>query len=548
MKSSDLSQRIQLYVRVVAVFLLIEIISEFGDQQVLGYLGFKYNSVTIHLIKLGLAVCLLIPPVLLWLYQDSRQLKRIQTSLDETEQDYHSLFEHNPYAVYLLDYRGDFIAANPAFSMMTGYSRAEIREVGSKHPWLFEENRETVREHFERARAGNPQHYETTFVTKAGCRLQLDITYLPMYRRGEIHGVYAIAQDITSRTEAEQQLSATQTMLNAFINYTGDAISIADANGRIKLVNPAWERQYGWTLAELEGSESPVLRKYHDAVLRGEEVVSVECVAQRKDGSDITVNLTTSPIYAPDGTVMAVSNISKNITERKRTEELLLQSEKLTTVGQLAAGIAHEIRNPLTSIQGFLSLMREHYNPHYLSILQSEVHRINEITNEFLLLAKPSEKPRTRENLVTILDEVLVLMEGQAHLHNIQFHIQKTAQVLKVPCIKSQIKQAFINLIKNSIEALPEGGNIYIELVQKNHDVQVVLSDDGPGIPEERLLRLGQPFYTTKERGTGLGLMVTYRIIQNHNGHISVESSPSAGTRVEVLLPAHEDRQFCSWV
>lgn len=242
-----------------------------------------------------------------------------------------------------------------------------------------------------------------------------------------------------------------------------------------------------------------------------------------------------------NGQMSGVYMIGKDISERKRAEEMLIRSEKLSIVGQLAAGVAHEIRNPLTSLKGFVQLMKSKISGYesYFEIMQDELERINFIVSEFLVIAKPQSVVYQPRDLRVILQNTIVLVGSQAALHNVELITEASANLALINCDENQIKQVFINVLNNSIESMNEGGLILIELQMKEaNQIMIRFTDQGCGIPEERIPRLGEPFYTTKERGTGLGLMVTFKIIENHGGKLRITSEIGAGTTVEITMPA----------
>ncbi|WP_442597964.1 ATP-binding protein [Neobacillus sp. D3-1R] len=248
-------------------------------------------------------------------------------------------------------------------------------------------------------------------------------------------------------------------------------------------------------------------------------------------------------------TVRAYPSLSNLIVQfhditqtKKKTEEIINQSEKLSAIGQLAAGIAHEIRNPLTSLKGFLHLIEVDNSPksEYFRIMHSEFERIEQILNELLLVAKPQEVQYEKFIIQDILREVITLLESQATLKNIRISMDLAKNQLSVWGVKNQIKQVFINLIKNGMDAMEESGVIHTSIHQDNQDVVIEISDQGSGIPKEKLSQLGQPFYSTKEKGTGLGLMVTYQIVENHQGVIIVKSELNVGTTFIIRLPQYK--------
>ncbi|MEC0265313.1 ATP-binding protein [Paenibacillus anseongense] len=232
--------------------------------------------------------------------------------------------------------------------------------------------------------------------------------------------------------------------------------------------------------------------------------------------------------------------MDRDITEWKIAQEHLQNSEKLSVAGQLAAGIAHEIRNPITSIKGFIQLMKSGFGekPIYFDIMTSEIERIELILSELLILAKPQSIKFERKDIRVLLSQVMTLLDSQAILNNVEFLAEFKPGATHLYCDENQLKQVFINFIKNSIESMRDGGKITLEVSSDNdQEMMIRLADQGCGIPKEALSKLGQPFYTTKENGTGLGFMVSKKIIENHAGKIKVESEVNKGTLIEITLP-----------
>jgi len=268
-------------------------------------------------------------------------------------------------------------------------------------------------------------------------------------------------------------------------------------------------------------------------------LTSIEHRVQHLDGSMFFFEASSLSIVF-DGKE-AVLTIGKDITSRKlNSEQLLQKSEKLAMLGQMAAGIAHEIRNPLTSIQGFIHLFKSsNVKEEYYDIVFSELERINFIVGEFLVLAKPSAATFVEQDVKVLIEDVVTLINTQAILNNVQIFVSFESDLPTISCEKNQLKQVFLNLLKNSIEAMPQGGRIDIKVVEKKEEdkISVQIIDQGIGIPKERIDTLGEPFYTTKEKGTGLGLMTCYKIIEGHNGTLRIQSELHEGTTIEITLP-----------
>ncbi|WP_010272776.1 ATP-binding protein [Paenibacillus senegalensis] len=225
----------------------------------------------------------------------------------------------------------------------------------------------------------------------------------------------------------------------------------------------------------------------------------------------------------------------------RRTVDMIARlrnSEKLSLVGQLAAGIAHEVRNPLTIISGNLQLMQQKgYSEETSQLMLSEIKRINSILNEFLYLAKPNSPKLEVNNLMEVLNDVVYLFQSQVMNPPIQIIVTATDKVLLVKCDPNQLKKVFVNLLRNAVEAMPDGGKIRIVVRKLKVNVIMEFIDEGTGIAASNLKRLNEPFYTTKEGGTGLGLSISRKIIEEHQGKLQLESELNHGTIVKIVLP-----------
>jgi len=229
---------------------------------------------------------------------------------------------------------------------------------------------------------------------------------------------------------------------------------------------------------------------------------------------------------------------------RHEQEREQLKLERMMCVNQLAAGIAHEIRNPLTSIQGFIQLMLKRSDKpvpqEHFKIILSEIGRIDSLISEFQMLARPLKDPLIEKvDICKLLNDVLLLMKGQFYDKTIALDLQlpSTGCCFVLGDI-GQLKQVFINLVKNALEAVPVGGNVTIMVACQQDMMAITVENDGEGIPLEIIEKLGTPFFTTKANGTGLGLSVCYSIVQNHGGKIMVSSTLGKKTVFTVLLPA----------
>jgi two-component system sporulation sensor kinase A len=370
------------------------------------------------------------------------------------------------------------------------------------------------------------------------------LTHHPKW--GEI--VFCINRDITESKRTRRLLLESQERYRSLIKYNPDGICSFDKEGRFTEVNKRFEEILGFTSEELTRftyrdvlTPEAALKadQYFQNVIQGGMPEHFELTAKHKDGHPVIVECTVVPIVI-EGERVGFYVIVKDITEKKKTAEFLQKSEMLSAIGQLAAGVAHEIRNPLTSLKGFLQLIQatlQNTKQEYFEIMLNELARIELIASEILVLAKPQDTQFKVYNIGTILRDVITLLNSQAILHNVQIITEFDDKEARIACDDKQLKQVFVNLIKNAIESMPNGGMLVIRLSVQTDRVMIQFIDHGTGIPEDMLSRLGEPFYTTKEHGTGLGLMITHSIVESHNGSIHFSSQIGVGTTVTLEFP-----------
>ena len=237
----------------------------------------------------------------------------------------------------------------------------------------------------------------------------------------------------------------------------------------------------------------------------------------------------------------------RDVSHRMALEEQIRRSDRLKTIGQIAAGTAHEIRNPLTAIKGFMQLLNKSLKERemdkeqeFVSIVLTELDRVNDLVSEFLLLSKPKEIRRSLMRAGDVLQEIMPMIRNEALLHDVSVLYYPKAWIPAILADKELLKQVFLNLGKNAIEAMDGGGTLIIRVYSSQEEpikIAVEFKDTGPGIPADALEKVFEPFYTTKQQGTGLGLSVCRKIVDDLGGNIEV-ASDSGGTRFTVWLPA----------
>lgn len=361
-----------------------------------------------------------------------------------------------------------------------------------------------------------------------------------------IEGIVITFNDISKIKKANREL---QLSMQAIELSPANTV-FTDFQGTIEYANSRFAKQLGLEVKDVIGRKiKDIYSEYYIGShfdeywkkVRAGEKWSGEISYKAPDGKEYWENLVLIPVENEDQDVVQILRVGEDITNRKSSEQMLIKSEMLSAIGQLAAGIAHEIRNPLTSLRGFLQLMIQTntYSKEYAEVMMTEFIRLEEIINEFLVLSRPKTAAFQDVNLNQIIQDVSKIWETQAILNDVTIETNNDPIVFTVKGIENELKQVFINIVKNGIESM-EGrpGQLTIETKKLDGEkVMIRFQDQGKGIPKEQLEKMGEPFYTTKEKGTGLGLMVSFKIIESHRGKIVFSSELDKGTMVEITLP-----------
>lgn len=359
----------------------------------------------------------------------------------------------------------------------------------------------------------------------------------------------------TQLQDAARELQRTKQYLESFVGHTSDAIHVVDMDGRIQQVNQAFETIYGWSAEEAVGwiptyvpqEHCPAHKELFESVKNGGSVTDYESSHYTKNGGLIDVSMTISAIRDEQERIVAIATITRNITSKKQSEEMIRRSEKLAVVGQLAAGVAHEVRNPLTTIYGFVQLQKQggSVSPVHLDLMLSELDQINRIVSEFLVFSKPQVTRTDSLQVSELIGDILMLMDSEAKKSLVKLTVHELAD--PIPAIAgagNQLKQVFVNVVKNGLEAMEgQGGELRIEIDADVGRGEVLLRfiDQGVGICPEDLARIGEPFFTRKTHGNGLGVMICQQIIAIHRGSMTFASKLGEGTCVEIRLPSRAE-------
>jgi two-component system sporulation sensor kinase A len=491
---------------------------------------------------------------------DITERKKVESELRATKELLESFIKHNVDAITISDREGYILQANKAYEEIFGWSSQEI--IGKRLPcvpdFLMDESLENIRKIL--TEESIVTRLETVRQRNDGSLLDVSLTVSPILDvRGNVIALSAICRDISERKQAErerhrlhQQLRDSEMKYRALIEQATDAVYVVELNedhvpSRFIEVNPVGCKRFGYSRDELLSlpfpnavpQDSPMIIRLLEKIREGQTSFTLQDEYVFPTEKIITTEFSVR-VFNLNGKKVFLS-ISRDITERLKTEELLRKTEKLAVVGQLATAMAHEINNPLTAMKGFMQLLKSTENENnqgYINIVSSEIERIESITNEFMAVSKPQVVKIQPNDISVLMDQVLMLLQPQAMINNIQIRIDFTPGIPLIACEGNQLKQVFVNILKNAIESMPTGGEVLIQIDKLDNDqISLRFIDQGCGIPKERIPYLGEPFYSIKEEGIGLGLMVCYKIIETHQGKIFIESEVNKGTTVEITLP-----------
>ncbi len=497
-----------------------------------------------------------------WVGLQVDKAKYYAKELERKEKEIVELFDSVDAVIYSINLRTNHTMVSKKISELYGYEAHEFRK--NSNLWkehIYKEDMDIVKEIERKVYNGESglgeyrihlpngefkwiQKRVTPILDSNGTLVKLNGIDIDIDKRKKVEELLKFSQEQNHKL-LEKRLEETEQRFKSLFVHNSDAIFTFNLEGKLIEANEAAEELLGYTFESLKEMEWESIfvpkyidlhREYFQYVNEGTQQ---ECTVSmiHEDGSERVVNLRMIPIII-DNQLIGIYEIAKDMTEAILTEEMIRRSDKLSVVGQLAAGVAHEIRNPLTTLKGFVQLYKSNIDKQYVDVMLTELDRINLIVSEFLILSKPQATKYEYIDIKQLLQSSISLLMPQAILKNIQFQLEFDKEIPCIQCEQNQLKQVFINIVKNAFEAMPQGGSIHVIVQVENHEmVNIQIIDEGVGIEEEKIPNLGEPFFTTKENGTGLGLMVSFRIIENHGGTMNISSQINKGTTININLP-----------
>jgi two-component system NtrC family sensor kinase len=483
-------------------------------------------------------------------------LARDITAERENEARFKDLFETLQEGVYLADAHGKLEDVNPAFVRMLGYENREGL-LGRSLSEFFLQPEEWETERRQLAQSDVVQGHEATLRRSDGSPLAaLHASALIRDTAGRVRRRQGTLVDISERRQIETRLQREQEFARRLVESFPDLVIALDREGHYTFVSPRSKELLGLSPEELIGSlfgeriephSRQEVQAFLDAVISGQCANgSTEFPVRRNDGEMRLFRATASPLADVSGRIAGVIAAARDITDSKRMEQQLIQNERLAAMGQMIAGVAHELNNPLTAVLGVTELLRDSTDDEsfrrQLEIAHRQARRAAQIVQSLLTFSRPPQPRKICLNLSELIQRSLQLHEHSLRSNRVTVDFSAPPDLPLVLGDTSQLTQVFLNLIANAEQAIREirdHGTLRIRVSRAADRVVATFQDDGAGIRREILPRIFDPFFTTKRpgRGTGLGLSICLAILREHNGEIEAQALPQGGSLFTVWLP-----------
>ena len=485
------------------------------------------------------------------------------TSQHQAELRFNEFFESLREGIFFTTPDGQVLDANPAMVRMLGFeSKAELQSENFSQVYADPAQRDALLRELQSR--GSLQDREVVLRRKDGSHVYcLASGFAIRDTFGRIVRLQGTLVDITERREIEKRLHQEQEFVRHLIACFPDMIAVFDATGQFTYVSPRVYEVLGVAPADFVGQahlfgvhpddQPKVAEAFRQVMARENSSTQMEFRARHADGTWRMLRASAGPLFDADQKISGVVSSVRDITEARTFEQQLLQKEKFASMGQMMAGAAHELNNPLTAILGVSDLLRERATDdstrRQVEIILQQARRAAAIVQDLLVLAVPSGQKRGRVKVDEIIRKVIESHQKSLQQRNIVADTVITGTLSEVEGDPRLLTQVFANILENAEQAISsvrEKGAIRISLSQAGNNLLVVFADDGPGIPQEMVDKIYDPFFTTKRPGggSGLGLTICLGVIKDHGGRIEVQTSEGAGTTFRVFLPAIFERKL----
>jgi PAS domain S-box-containing protein len=481
--------------------------------------------------------------------RDITERKKMENALRESEERYRRLLESMSEHIAVLDSEMRYILANDALRRSVKIPKEQL--IGKKLTEVFPS-------------IGKPAFFEAgERVMKS--RKPASVTSEHTFEDGrtgwfETHiypvpeGIMYVANDITGRKLAEKALQESESQLRLMADSLPALISYVDSEQRYQFNNKAYEEWFGHQRAEVTGRHIrevlgeptyQTIRGYVEDALSG-KTVSFESELPYRWGGTRYVSATYVPDFGEHGQVRGIFALVSDITERKRMEEALLRSERMATIGELAAMVGHDLRNPLTGIAAAVYNLKTHLGRRIdsqsreaLDIIEQDIQSSDKIINDLLEYSREIHLEVRETTAKSITRDALAHLEVPRKIRL----MDSTKNQPKIMVDTDKMRRVFVNLIKNAVDAMPKGGTLRIASRKSDRNLEITLADTGTGMTKEAMEKIWSPLFTTKAKGMGLGLPIAKRLVEGHGGSITVESEPKKGSSFTVTLPIRSSQE-----
>ncbi len=500
---------------------------------------------------------------------------KILNTVKENEKFLRNVIDINPNCIFVKDESGKYVLANKAIAdlygvaieTMEGKTDIELTKIGKvaeEEALRFMEEDKLV------IKSQTPKYIpEETFNLPDGTLKWFKTVKIPIKYMDGRNCVLGVAVDITDYKLAEKFISEEKEKLFVTLHSIGDGVIVTDAKANVILMNEVAEKFTGWDEEKAIGMQlSDVFKIIHEEtkepmenpvaeVIKFNKIVSISnhSILVSLDGTEYIISDSCAPIRDKEGNLIGTVLVFRDVTEKRKMEADLQRMEKLESIGFLAGGIAHDFNNILTAILGNISLARVYEDPIQKDKRLEEAEKASlnakDLAHQLLTFAKGGSPIKETVSVSDMLRETTsFLLRGSKS--KCELHIPN--DLLPAEIDKGQISQVISNIIINADQAMPNGGKISVyaeNVLIKEEDnlplrpgtyIKVSIKDEGIGIPKDHIQRIFDPYFTTKQKGTGLGLTVTYSIVKNHDGYINVESELGKGTTFHIYLPASSNK------
>jgi two-component system NtrC family sensor kinase len=496
--------------------------------------------------------------------RDITEQRMVQEALRESEERLRLLVDNAPEAITAYDFNGCITDCNRRAEILVGYSRDELIGRSVFELGVIPEGYvpRTVKALAKANEGVETVPFEFELVRKDGSQITVEAKTIAVERASQ-QEVICIAKDITDRKHMEEDLLLKEMAMENAVS----AIAMSDMEGNVTYLNRACMKLWG------DGNKDEILGKPYWKLLKSVEGVEAiaeamlekkhwegELVARKRDGQEIQIQVNASIVEDDQGNPIQTISSFMDITEHKQAEEEKNRMEqqlqlagRLAAVGELAAGVAHELNNPLAAVQAFAQYLVDKKDLDEdtrgdVQTIYRESQRAGRITNNLLSFARRHRPERSMISINEVVQKSLELHSYRMRVNQIEVVEKLDSELPMTMADYHQLEQVFVNLIANSEQAMTEAhgkGILQISTCVADDMLRIVFTDNGPGIPEDNLKQIFDPFFTTKEvgKGTGLGLSICFGIVQEHGGRMYAESTPGQGATFTVELPILSEHQ-----